>query len=334
MKYAKDQPKEFKNYIRNVAIVGAGGQIGKFIVDAILANKKQVVTAITRKESTTMFPQGVTVKQIDYEDQASIISALQGQDALVITMNVAAPAGQNAKLIEAAAEAGVPWIIPDEYGNDLSIESLSKDSMLAAAKKADRDLIERLGKSSWVGVACNFWYEFSLGGGYGFDFKNKSVLFYDDGEEKIPTATWSLTGKTVASLLSLKVLPNNETDTDVTLDRYRNKYVNVKSFQISQKEMFASILRVTGDRIEDWDIKSIKAEDCYFENLQKLQQGDRLAFVRVLYSGFFFKGTSAAITKFDNTELGLPVEDLDTSTRFAIDLHLDGYLEKRYSMNL
>ncbi|KAJ3125815.1 hypothetical protein HK098_008203 [Nowakowskiella sp. JEL0407] len=330
--YAKDQPKDFQNHIRKIAIVGAGGQMGKFIVDALLANGTQTITAVTRKGSSNKIPEGLTVKEVDYDDHASLVSALQGQDALIITMGVIAPPDQSAKLIKAAAEANIPWIIPNEFGADGSNEVLSKDSMLGAAKKADRDLIESLGKS-WIGIACNFWYEFSLGGGegrYGFDFRNKTVLFYDDGEEKIPTATWPLTAKAVANLLALKVYPDDENDTSLTLDSYRNKFVNVKSFNVSQKDMLASVLRVTGDSIDDWKITNVKVEEYFMKYLQQLQKGDRPAFVRVLYSRFFFKGTSASITNFDNEKLGLPVEDLDEFTKVALEMDKQHYFEKKY----
>lgn len=80
-------------------------------------------------------------------------------------MSVTAAPDTSRKLIKAAAEAGVSWIIPNEWGSDASSSEVEDDLMIYGVKKADRDYIEELGVSSWIGIACGSWYEFSLGGG-------------------------------------------------------------------------------------------------------------------------------------------------------------------------
>lgn len=115
--YANTQPSDFVNYIRNVAIVGASGNQGSYIVNELLATGKHTVTAITREDSSSTFPQGVHVSKINYASQDSIVAALKGQDALIITMSTTAPQEQVKQLIEAAAKAGVKWVIPNEWGS-------------------------------------------------------------------------------------------------------------------------------------------------------------------------------------------------------------------------
>jgi hypothetical protein len=78
------------------------------------------------------------------------------------------------------------------YSDGLS-EDVGRDIFTGPPHKKVRDHIEKLGKSSWIGVACGFWYEYSLGGGpcrYGFDFKNRTVTFFDDGTTRLNTSTW------------------------------------------------------------------------------------------------------------------------------------------------
>lgn len=104
------------NHIRNIAIVGASGQQGSYIVSELLATGKHTITAVTREDNSSTFPEHVMVYKINYDLQDSIVAALQGQDALIITMNVTAPKDYPTKLIEAAATAGVKWVIPDERG--------------------------------------------------------------------------------------------------------------------------------------------------------------------------------------------------------------------------
>ncbi|EON69011.1 hypothetical protein W97_08269 [Coniosporium apollinis CBS 100218] len=331
--YASKQPQGFKNHIENVAIVGAGGQSGKFIVEEMLKNGKHNITAITRAGSTNKVPSGVAVKRVDYNDQSSLVEALKGQDALVITMGVTAPPDQQTKLIEAAAAANVPWIIPDEFGADGSNEETSKDILIGPPKKKDRDHIEKLGKSSWIGIACGVWYEFSLGGGpyrYGFDFKNRTVTFFDDGTTRINTSTWPQTGRSVANLLALKVLPDDESDRSPCLAGLRNKFVYVSSFTINQKEMFDSVLRVTGTGPDDWQVAHVPVKEYYREGVEQLQRGNRVGFAKLLYSRMFFPdlaGNFEATKGLDNDKLGLPKEDLDEFTKIGVRLAESGYFD-------
>lgn len=50
---------------------------------------------------------------INYDDEAAIVDALKGQQFLIITMAVTAPADTELKLIRAAAKAGVPYVMPN-----------------------------------------------------------------------------------------------------------------------------------------------------------------------------------------------------------------------------
>jgi saccharopine dehydrogenase-like NADP-dependent oxidoreductase len=70
---------------------------------------------LTRLESTSVFSPDVITKHIDYTSYSSLVSALQGQDVFIITMAVTAPPDQEASLIKAAAEAGVKWVLPNEW---------------------------------------------------------------------------------------------------------------------------------------------------------------------------------------------------------------------------
>ncbi|MCJ1396351.1 hypothetical protein MMC18_009241 [Xylographa bjoerkii] len=335
--YASKQPQGFKNNIENVAIVGAGGQSGKFIVEAMLKNGKHNITAITREGSTNKIAEGVHVKKVDYNDHASLVNALKGQDALVITMGVTAPPDQQTKLIEAAAAAGMPWVLPNEFGGDGLNEEAGKDAFLGPPKKAVRDHIEKLGKSSWIGIACGFWYEFSLGGGpyrYGFDFKKKTVTMYDDGTMRLNTSTWPQTGREVANLLELKVLPEDEHDKSPCLADFRNKFVYCSSFTISQKEMFESILRVTGASADDWKVTYVPVKEAYQDAVKRMQSGDLTGFAQAMYSRFFFPdgaGNYGASRGLDNDKLGLPKEDLDEFTKEAIRLAESGYFDSMYA---
>ncbi|KAK9253939.1 hypothetical protein V1507DRAFT_497586 [Lipomyces tetrasporus] len=202
--YGNDQPQGFSNRIEKVAIVGAGGQVGKQIAEHLLKTGK-----------------------ID---------------------NIS-------KLVRAAAKAGVPYVLPNWFGHDAA------NSTLICTE------IESLGISSYLLLVCNFWYEFSLGGGpdrYGFDFKKRSFVLFDDGNVAINTSTW--------------------TDRSPTLSQFRDGSIYISSFRLSQRDMFESVKRVTGTTDADWTITHEAAEQCWKDGQAALQQGSMNAFTKMLYS--------------------------------------------------
>ncbi|RYP12623.1 hypothetical protein DL767_011158 [Monosporascus sp. MG133] len=314
------------SHVKKVAIVGATGSQGKFIVDELLKLGKHEVTAITRVESKAAIPEGVKVAKVDYEDHSSLVAALRGQEVLIITMSVRAPSEAQKKLVDAAADAEVPWIIPNEWGLDHANKALADDTFLGPPSRAIRKHIDDLGKSSWIGVACGFWYEFSLGGAqdrFGFNFAERSVVFFDDGTAPIHTSTWPQVGRAVAKLLSLKTHPDDENDKSVTLSSYKSRFVRVSSFYVSQRDMFESALRLTGTRPEDWKITHESSAQRYKEAADRLLKGDMTAFARAMYTRVFFPDGSGRLDRdgctLDNEILGLPQEDLDEYTRIGIE---------------
>ena len=325
-------PFLFHNITKNTQ---AGGQLGKFIVEELLRGGKHKVRALTRPDSTNKIPDGVEIKHIDYNDQSSLVAALEGQDALIITMSVMAPRDQHAKLVEAAAAANVPWILPNEWGGDEGTEAFNADTIIPAQKKVVQKQIEDLGKSSWIAIACSFWYEYSLAGGvdrYGFDLVNRTVTFFDDGKTSINTSTWPRTGRGVAKVLGLKILPDDENDTSLTLDKYRNNYVRLSSFYLNQKEMFESVLRASGTEEKDWKVTYVPVKKWFEDGREDMQKGNYLAFARVLYGRAFFPGDNpakyGATKELDDEKLGLPEEDLDSWTKVALNMAKDGYFNQ------
>ncbi|KAF4555930.1 Hypothetical protein D9617_2g058950 [Elsinoe fawcettii] len=318
------------NRINTIAIVGASGTVGAYSTRSLLAAGKKV-TALTRPESTTTFPSDVSVAKVDYSDHEALTSALEGHDALIITLAVQAAKDTENKIIDAAVAAGIKWILPNEWGYEYA-EQVGKDVFFGPAKKAVRDYIESKGVY-WIGASCGFWYEFSLAGGaerYGFDLAKREVTLFDEGEQKICTSTWEQVGVAVAKLLSLPV--EKEGDGPALVD-WRNKYFHFTSFTIDQKEMWASLRRVTGTKEEDWKVTKMPVQEVYKNGVDAMKSGDMIGFAKALYSRIFFPdqpGRQDLLYGLDNEKVGLPKEDLDEATKRAIGLHEDGWFEKKY----
>ncbi|KAI9701613.1 MAG: hypothetical protein M1820_006384 [Bogoriella megaspora] len=317
-----------KNHIENVAVVGAGGNMGSYIVDAMLQEGKHKITAITRPDSDSKIPEGVTVKKVNYDSAEELADALKGQDALIITLSARAAPEQQLRLIEAAAAANVRWIMPNAWGYDVQNKQLRVDTLLDGRWGPVVDRIKELGKSSWVALSCGFWYEWSLGGGtldiapemYGFDLRNHAVTFYDDGNTKINTSTWPQAGLAVARLLALKEKADGSDDKSATLEQFKNGFVYVSSFLASQKDMFESVLRVSGTKESDWKAEYVNHQDRYNDGLKRMQGGDMRGFAQQMYARVFYPngdGNFEAKYGLNNELLGLPQESIDEATKAA-----------------
>ncbi|KAL8646785.1 MAG: hypothetical protein Q9226_006713 [Calogaya cf. arnoldii] len=321
------QQSTSSNHLKNIAIVGATGTSGKHIVQSLLATGNHNVTALTREDTTASMPPNITVHKVNYNDPSTLVSALRNQDALIITMGVRAPPDQQTKLIHAAAEAGVIWILPNEFGYDTANEALCNDIMPGATKKGYTELIEKLGVSKWIGVVCGFWYEFSLGGSpdrFGFDFQGRKVVLFDEGQQPISVTTFSMVGKGVASLMSLPVKKEGE---GACLEDFANRFCYVASFVVSQEDMLDSVLRVTKTDVKDWTITKESSKERYEKGMARMKGGDYSGLVLGMYSRNFFEdgsGNHSVTRGLDNEKLGLQKEDLDRFTEVAVKQALGG----------
>lgn len=234
-----------------------------------------------------------------------------------------APRDAHSKLVRGAAKAGVPYVMPNGYGGDIDNVRLGEETMLGPMAKANRDEIERLGMQ-WITVCCGFWYDYSLAGGearFGFDFDKRSVTLYDDGNTKNSTSTLSQVGRAVASLLSLKELPDDEHDRDPTVSGFLGKGVYVKSFVVSQNDIFESVKRVTGTSDADWTIIHEDTKKRYEDGLAQVKAGNMAGFSKMLYARAFYPDDSNDISaKAQNELLELPDESLDEATKVGVDM--------------
>lgn len=260
---------------------------------------------------------------IDYNDQASIVAALKDQQFFIITMAPTAPRDTHSKLVQAAAKAGVPYIMPNSFAGDIDAIKIGEDTLLGPVAKAQRDEIERLGMQ-WLAVCCGFWYDYSLAGGearFGFDFDKRTLTLYDDGNTKNSTSTLSQVGRAVAKVLSLKELPEDENDKSLTVSSFLQKAVYLKSFVLSQNDMFESVKRVTGTTDADWTVTHENTKERYQAGMAQVKTGNMAGFSKLLYARAFYPDDPSDLaSKAQNELLGLPEEDLDEATKAGVDL--------------
>lgn len=294
---------------RKIAIVGASGKLGKSTLKALLSKGVHTITAIQRSESTSDFPPTIIVKRGSFTDESFLVSALSGQDVLIIIVPI--PNMNVGELfIHAAAKAGVPYILPTEFGVDTP--EMENEHSMMAPKLARRRLIEELGVSSWIAVIVNFWLDTNIQSGlWGFDIKGRKAEIIKGADAKISTTTLSRSGEGIAVLLSL---------TEAELARYKDQSYYYSSFVLSQRDIFEAIKRATGTESIDWDITEKDAAHVIRELDLKIQEGDGYAEWYRLFVMFFqgMQGSNFEDKIVDLREYGLRSENLDEVIKKAI----------------
>jgi uncharacterized protein YbjT (DUF2867 family) len=298
---------------RKIAMVGATGTIGSPTLAALLKTNIHNITAISRIESNAEFPSGVNVKRGDYKDRDFLISALKGQDILIMQLNMT-PVAMEAQvpLIEAAAEAGVRWVLPTEFGSDINSQIVTDFPMMAMKKKY-RTLVEENGMG-WVAIVNNPWFDWSMKlGMWSVSIPGKQATLYNVGDTKFNTTTLGQVGRGVAALLSLP---------DAKLVTFKNRPLYLRSFLINQRDILDSAIRATGTKESDWEIKTQEPEEAIKASREGVAAGNPMAFVGEFYTAHMQKGRGGnyegkALT--DAEVLGLKEESLDEVMKAVVE---------------
>ncbi|KAF2723173.1 NAD(P)-binding protein [Polychaeton citri CBS 116435] len=313
--------------IKDVALIGANGRLGKHFLQSLLATEHFSITILTRMESTATLPADVTVQRVDYNSVPSIVSALRGIQFLVITLSVFAPPDLESRIISAARSAGVQYIMPNAYGFDNQNPNLAASELYRTRSVVKCNEIEALGMK-YVYMCCGFWYEWSLAAGeswFGFSISERKVTFFDDGMTKINTR--------LKSLLSLPAKTNGQA---LGVEDWANKSFYISSFHVSQRDMLESLHRVLGTTDNDWQITYEPSEKRYHDGLEGLKKGEKRAFPKALYSRIFYTNGDGSFEndwEAANQHFQLPREDLDESTRRVVELVESGWtVEKQTGM--
>ena len=295
---------------RKIAIVGASGKLGKPTLKALLSKGVHTITAIQRSESTSELPPQVVVKKGSFTDESFLVKALQGQDVLLVIVPIP-NMDAGSIFIHAAAKAGVPYVLPTEFGVDTPF--VENEHSMMAPKMARRRLIEELGVSSWIAVIVNFWLDANIQSGlWGFHVRDRKAEIFKGANAKISTTPVSRSGEGIAVLLSLP---------EAELAQYKNKSYFFSSFELSQQDIFEAVKRVTGTSNLDWSITEKDANEIIQESEVKIKDGDGYAEWYRLFVMFFqgIPGSNYEAKAVYMREYGLPIEDLDTVVKRAID---------------
>jgi len=295
------QYREMSPTIKKVVLIGARGNLGSAIFNALDKDPQFTVSVLTRKASNSTFPSHIKVYTVDDSYLAKdLLNVFTGQDAVVSTLSHGSYAKQ-IEIIDAAVAAGVKRFIPSDFGLDslnpigLAIQPIFKEK---------NDVVDYLRTVeskglSWTSVANGIFFDWGLRKGFtGFNLSTCTALIYDSGDTKFSTTNLATIGAAVAAILRKP-------------EETANKHVYISSFTTSQNEVLAALEKVTGEK---WTIEHSTAAEVTQTGQEKLAMGDFSGALDIIKGLLYGKDTGANLSvhhKLANDLLELPKETVE-----------------------
>uniref|UniRef100_A0A0D2XL38 NmrA-like domain-containing protein n=1 Tax=Fusarium oxysporum (strain Fo5176) TaxID=660025 RepID=A0A0D2XL38_FUSOF len=279
----------------------ASGNLGAHVLKLFLDSTYNV-TILTRKESKSIFPEGVPIIRADYSDINELKSAMEGQDVVISMVAVFATGGQQ-NLVDAAIAAGVKRFLPSEFGPPSRDEKFTALHPALPPKVATVDYLRsKESQISWSALIPGAFFDWAMSIGlFGFDIKSKSVTLIDGG-----TAVFTATILPTIAKATLAMLEH--------ADATKNQYVYISSFHISQKDILDVVEKVDGQK---WTVKHITSEDLIAQGNQRIAEGDLMGATDLVGGAALGKqalGDSRPWGLWDE-KLGLEKDDLEQAVK-------------------
>lgn len=280
--------------LKNVALIGASGSVGKVLVKAFLDDGRFNVTVLRRGSSSATYPSSFKVVDVDYDSLDSLTAALAGQDAVVSAINSITPVDTQKKFVDAAIAAGVKRFLPSEYGCDLANELARALPVFSPKVEIQQYLKE---KAESTPLTYTFAYSgpfFDWGLEHQFLLKtvdSKPKLF-DGGNTVFSTTKLDTVAEAVLAILSKP-------------EETKNREVRFQSAAISQKALLALAKELAPQR--NWQPEVVKIDDIVRVADERLAKGllDHETFIPYLVRAINDPRYGPKFETLDNELLGL-----------------------------
>lgn len=144
--------------IKNVIIIGAGGNLGPFILSAFDADPHFKVSVLARHSSKSTFPPHVKVYRVsDNYPEAELLDAFKGQDAVISCVTTTGLDHQKV-IVDTAIKSGVKRFVPSEFGGDTRNEKAL--AIVSHVFKPKLEMVEYLKEKEKEGLT---WTSFITG---------------------------------------------------------------------------------------------------------------------------------------------------------------------------
>ncbi|KAE8361142.1 hypothetical protein BDV27DRAFT_133483 [Aspergillus caelatus] len=242
---------------RNILLFGATGNIGSYILDAILAARDEFdriaiftsqATATSKEDFLDDLKRTKNVEVLvgDLQDEEVVRKAYDGIDTVISALGRGAIASQIPLIRLADASPTVKWFLPSEYGTDIKYSPASAQEKPHQQKLKVRAFLEN--ESPNEGVVSDLAYTYVVTGPYsdmyvhfagnpiagGWDVKSKkATLLGEDGSARVSLTTMKDVGTLVLATLRHPAVAFN-------------RALKVNSFTTTPADIHAEFVRQTG----------------------------------------------------------------------------------------
>ena len=296
--------------IRTVSLLGASGELGSVILDALIADGSYQVTVLQRASSRSKITHNKTTKILHFDDDFSVdqlTGLLKEQDAVIAAFRPS-DVNQQMRLAEAAAEAGVKRFIPADFGSCDSGSARAQELVPLFKRKTQvRERLQELAEShpnfTWTSLVCGHFFDWGLRENFlHFNIPKRKAEILDDGTTKSSQSTLARIAEA-----TIRVFQREE----IT----RNRVLFIQSFCVSQGKVLKALERVTDSH---WSVEYFDSEQFIKENKAKADEGDKDAVEDLVFALGAIDGNWETRDGFAMKELGLEDEDLEAAVRKAI----------------
>ncbi|KAH7041347.1 uncharacterized protein B0I36DRAFT_222653, partial [Microdochium trichocladiopsis] len=307
--------------IKNVILLGATGNLGTEILNALI-NSGQFTVTIAQRASSSSRPgpkapsdKFITVNIDDDLSLDSLKAAFRGQHAVIVATRPGDGQSQLRIADAAAATPGMRRVIPADYGSCDSTTARAQELVPIFKRKAEvrarlQSLAEASSSSSssssfsWTSIVCGHFFDWGLRENFlHFNLRTRTADILGDGTMRSSTSTLARVAEAVVRVLS----PEHEA-------RTRNMIVYVQSFCVSQLDVLRALERATsggGGGGKEWQAKYIDAEEFIAENKARVEKGETEANEDLVFALGAIDGDWTTREGFAMEMLGLEDEDLD-----------------------
>ena len=211
--------------IKTVAIAGASGSLGSVIFQKLVASGKFKVRVLRRLGSSSQFPAGTDVVDVDFGSADAVKTALTGQDAVVSALSTGGEGSQKA-LVDGAVAAGVKRFLPSDFGSNLDNPNAQKLPVYGPKIEGQRYLEERAKGTglTWTRVYNNAFLDWGLRADFLLRTSDHKPVIFDSGD--IPFSTTTL-GSVADGVIGVLTHP----------DETANRSVRIQNAVVTQNKL-------------------------------------------------------------------------------------------------
>ncbi|KAI3392188.1 hypothetical protein diail_6079 [Diaporthe ilicicola] len=254
-------PSKTSQSVHTVAIAGAGGYLGRKVLEALIEEETFDVTVLVRRGRTLInYPSGAHFTTVDYESPQSLKNALKGIDAVVSNLGKRSGPDCQFKLIDAAVAAGVKRFISSEFGADLQNPKI-RGFPTYRNKVQTEQYLEKLAKRSkltYTYIYNSLLLENGLDMIVFGDFIARTINIYDGGDTPFLATRISTVARAVVAVLQ-------------QFEATKNRAVCISDISITPNELLRRIQK--HDSGHQWTPVAVETTDLVREALGECELG-------------------------------------------------------------